>query len=213
MPEARPGRAGDTTAAPSSKRPDAYVTVIGKTRFIVLLAVAAVLLIAVALFVLASALAVIGVVAAFADAFKGNLDSNELTVDFLEVVSLLLKAVIFYVVGVGLYSLFIQPLNLTAALGIETFHDLESKIVSVVIVILAVTFLEHFIRWESPDETLRFGVVMALVVASLVSFQFFNLRAREDPKRHGLDQQVRAQAALFHDDQEAQDVREGHPEM
>ncbi len=210
MAQAPASHTRDLTGDVSRKRPDAYVTLIGKTRFIVLLAVAAVMLIAVSLFVLASALAVAGVWQAFAEALRGDLDSTALTVEFLEVVSLLLKAVIFYVVGVGLYSLFIQPLNLTAALGIETFHDLESKIVSVVIVILSVTFLEHFIRWENADDTLRFGIVMALVVASLVSFQFFNLRAREEPKMHGHEVQVRAQAALFHEDEEAQDLRQAH---
>ena len=43
--------------------------------------------------------------------------------------------------------------------------------VSVVIVILGVTFLEHFIRWEQPMETLQFGAGMALAVGVLVLFQ------------------------------------------
>ena len=45
------------------------------------------------------------------------------------------------VIGVGLYSLFIAPLNLTVSLGVETLSDLESKVLSVVVVIMAVTFL------------------------------------------------------------------------
>ena len=185
----------------------AFARVVGHTRYIVLLAVAAVLLVATALFVLASALAVMGVMHAFQDGVRGKLDSTELTVEFLEVVSTLLKAVIFYVVGVGLYSLFIRPLNLTAALGMETFHDLEAKVVSVIIVIMSVTFLEHFIRWEDPNQILNFGGTMALVVAALVLFQLYSHRAKEEPKRHGLDTQARAQHALFHEDREEREIQ------
>ena len=144
---------------------------VGRTRFVVLLAVAAVMLVAMSLFVLASVQAMIGVWHAFRDALRGNLDSTELTIEFLEVVSTMLKAVVFYIVGVGFYSLFIAPLNLTAALGVDSFHELETKLVSVIIVIMSVTFLEHFIRWQNPVETLQFAAALGLVVVALVLFQ------------------------------------------
>lgn len=180
---------------------------IGRTRFVVLVAVAAVLLIAISLFMFGAAMAVVTVWHAGQTLASGDLGSTPLTVEFLEIVSVMLKAVVFYVVGVGLYSLFIAPLNVTAALGVETLNDLETKVISIVIVIMAVTFLEHFILWQEAEQTMRFGITLAVVVAALVLFQFYNHRASEDqrledPKRTQAD----AQRRMFHRDEEEREV-------
>ena len=180
---------------------------IGRTRFVVLVAVVAVMLVAIVLFFLGAWLALVNIWHASQRVVTGNLDSTALTVEFLEVVSVMLKAVVFYMIGVGLYSLFIAPLNLTAALGMETLNDLETKVISVVIVILSITFLEHFIRWEQPLETLQFGVALALVVAAMVFFQRHSHQAKEDRRTHHPDVQLRAQRELFHHDHEEREVR------
>lgn len=184
----------------------AFSRIIGRTRFVVLLAVVAVLLVAVSLFLLGTIQAVIGVWHAWQGVLSGELGSTDLTVEFLEIVSVMLKAVVFYIVGVGLYSLFIAPLNLTVSLGVETLVDLESKVVSVVVVILGVTFLEHFIRWEDPLATLQFGAAMALVIVSLVLFQMYSHRTKEDQKTHNPDVQARAKRRLFEEDREQQEI-------
>lgn len=185
---------------------------IGRTRFVVLLAVGAVLLVSVALFVLGAILAALSVWHAFDAVLGGQMGSTDLTVEFLEIVSVMLKAVVFYIVGVGLYSLFVAPLNLTAALGVETLNDLETKVVSVIIVIMSVTFLEHFIRWEQPVETLLFGLTLALAVLALVAFQSHSHRVTESQKRHHPDTQARAQRELFHEDHEQRVVRKDEVE-
>jgi uncharacterized membrane protein YqhA len=199
----RDGREGE----PSRPTPmDSFDRAVGRTRFVVLLGVAAVLLVAVALFVLGAVQAVVSVWNAIQSLLRGELNSTQVTVQILEVVSAMLKAVIFYIVGIGLYSLFIQPLNVTTALGVESLNDLETKVVSVIIVIMAVTFLEHFILWEQPTEILQFGGTLALVVAALVLFQFHSHRAAEEQKR-GDPEQTRAQRELFQQDREGHEIR------
>jgi uncharacterized membrane protein YqhA len=185
-------RRGDSNGAPAP-----FARLIGRTRYIVLLAVAAVMLVAICLFILGVGMAVVGVWQAGAAALRGELDSTRLTVDLPEIVSVMLKAVVFY-------SLFIAPLNLTAALGVESFYDLENKLVSIIIVIMGVTFLEHFIAWERPAETFIYGVAMAAVVAALVLFQRYSHQARED-QRHDV-QEARAQHDLFERDTEERRV-------
>lgn len=179
---------------------------IGRSRFVVMIAVAAVMIVALSLFLLGAILAALSVWHAWKGVFEGQIGSTDLTVEFLEVVSVMLKAVVFYIIGVGLYSLFIAPLNLTVALGVETLNDLESKVISVVIVILGVTFLEHFIRWEQPVEMLQYGGALALVVAALVLFQMFSHRAKQDQKAHDPDVQARAKREMFHKDHEQQEI-------
>ena len=196
--------------APPSHTPTVsrFSAIIGRSRFIVVLAVLAVMLVAVSLFLLGTWKAVLGVYHAWPDVLLGTSSNAELTVEFLEIVSLMLKAVVFYIIGVGLWSLFVAPLNITVSLGVQTLSDLESKVVSVVVVILGVTFLEHFIRWREPLATLQFGAAMALVVTALVFFQRYAHQAKEDQKSHDPNEQVRAQQALFQREEEEHVVAE-----
>jgi uncharacterized membrane protein YqhA len=96
-------------------------------------------------------------------------------VSLLEIVSDLLKAVIFYIIALGLFSIFIHPLPICERLNLTEIHDLEGHILSIVIVILAIEFLERFIR--VPDElslvVLWFGLSMAVAVLALVFAYFF----------------------------------------
>lgn len=180
---------------------------IGKTRFIVLVAVVSVILVSFALFVIGAGMAVQGIWNAVSAFARGDEAVTTITVDLLEVVSTMLKAVVFYLVGVGFYSLFIAPLNLTAALGMRSFNDLEIKIVSVVVVIMAVTYLEHFIRWEQAVETLLYGLSFAVVVASLVFFQMHSHRAAREDEQNDARTRFEAQRELFHEDHEEREVR------
>ncbi len=180
---------------------------IGKSRYIVLLAVVSVLLVSATLFVVGAGMAVQGIWNALVAISRGEFAATTITVDLLEVVSVMLKAVVFYLIGVGFYSLFIAPLNLTAALGIRSFNDLEIKIVSVVVVIMAVTYLEHFIRWDQAFETLMFGVSLAVVVAALVFFQANSHRESREDEQEDAQMRIRAQRRLFNEDEEEREVR------
>ena len=180
---------------------------IGRTRYVVLLAVVAVLLVALSLFLLGTILAIIGIWEAWAALLQGGIEGTDLTVEFLEIVSVMLKAVFFYLIGVGLYSLFIAPLNIATSLGVETLNDLETKIISVVVVILAVRFLEEFISGKQALEILQYGGALAVTVGALVLFQFYNHRAKEDQQEHGTAEQSKKD--LFERDQEHDQSRPG----
>ncbi len=188
--------------------PAPFGDLIGRTRYVVLIAVVAVLLVAVSLFLLGAVQAGIGIYHAWKQLFTNQLNSSHLTVEFLELVAIMLKAVVFYMIGVGLYSLFIAPLNIAVALGVESLYDLESKVMSVVVVILSVTFLEHFIRWEDSRVTLEFGAALALVVLAIVAFQWVSHRSSADQRRHGPNMQTRSKVEMFQKDEAVHEVKE-----
>lgn len=195
---------------------DRFSQIIGHSRYIVLLAVIAVLLVAVSLFLIGAIEAIAGIWRAWRDLITGDLRATRLTVQFLEVVSVMLKAVVFYIIGVGLYSLFVAPLNITVSLGVQTLNDLEAKVVSVIVVILGVTFLEHFIRWEDAMTTLQFGAALALVVIALVVFQRAAHKAKHEQEEHHPDEQALAQRSMFRKADERADIplhggKEEHP--
>ena len=94
--------------------------VIGRSRYVVLIAVVAVLLVSLTLFLLGTlnAFAVTG--KAWNEALaQGEFAPTDLLIEILSVIDVMLRAVVFYIIGVGLYSLFIAPLNLTSALGVD----------------------------------------------------------------------------------------------
>jgi uncharacterized membrane protein YqhA len=184
--------------------------IIGRTRFVVLLAVVSVILLSIALFAVGAAIAIRGTWQAIMSIVSGDLEGTALSVEMLEIVTVILKAVVFYLIGVGLYSLFIAPLNLTTALGLSSLNDLEIKIVSVVIVILAVTYLEHFIRWQEPVEVLLYGFSLALVVAALVFFQMHSHASSRADQDRDIAARSEAQRQLFHQDQEQREVQPEH---
>ena len=104
----------------------------------------------------------------------------------------------FYLIGVGLYSVFISPMNVTVALRVETLNGLEERVISVIIAILAINFLEHFIQLK-PLATLEFGMA---AVGAVAAFQAFSHRATVDQKAHNSEIQARAQRELFIEDNE-----------
>lgn len=190
------------------RTPTPFSRAIGQSRFIVLLAVVSVMLVAVALFLIGVVQAGTGIWSAILAVSDGKFEATPLTISFLEIVATMLKAVVFYIIGVGLYSLFIAPLNLTVSLGVETLSDLEDKIVSVVIVILAVTFLEHFVRWDKPLETLQFGGALAVVVLALVFFQRHSHAAKEAQQAKNPDTVARAKKEMFEEDTVEHEITE-----
>ena len=151
--------------------------VIENTHYVVLLAVLAVLAISMTIFIFGAIESAIKIKNLLKQA---DLSSHVLTitlvVDFLEIISDMLKAVIFYLVGMAFYSLFIQPLSICMTLGVRSLRDLEAQLVNVIIVILAVEFLEHFILWKRPDEVLKFAISLGVVVLALVLFRYLGLR-------------------------------------
>lgn len=201
------GRAPHIAMDPGDDHDTPLARLIGRSRLIVVVAVLAVLLAAFSLFLLGAYLAAENVYSAWSGVIGGDVQSTDLTVRFLEIVTVMLKAVFFYLIGVGLFSLFIAPLNVTVALGVETLNDLETKVISVVIVIMGVHFLEHFIQWVDPMVTLQHAASLGIVVAALVFFKVFAHREALDTKRHRPQAVARARREMFERAHEKQDVK------
>ena len=180
---------------------------IGRLRLVVLVPVLAVLLAALSLFLLGAVQAASAVWHAWSDVFSGGIDSPQLSISFLKTVIVMLEAVVFFLIGVGLYSLFIVPLNLAIALGVDTLHDLEDRVVRVVVVILAVTFLERFIQWQEPLQTLQFGGALAVVIAALALYQYYSRTVKQEKAPEDADNEQRSKKQMFEHDREAHQMK------
>ena len=179
---------------------------IGHTRYVVLVAVLSVLLVALSLFLLAAYEAVSSVLRAWPGMITGDMQATQLTVLFLHVVVLMLEAVAFFLIGVSLYGLFITPLNVTEALGVETLGDLEDRILSVIVVILAVMLLESFIEDAGGLHLLSRAGAFALVVLAIVGFQLTGIRAKSRREQARLEAQRESKRKMFKESDEVQEI-------
>lgn len=91
-------------------------------------------------------------------------------VQFIELVDVFLLSTVLYIIGVGLYELFIGKLDMPDWLVISDLDDLKVKLISVVVTVLSVLFLGQVVSWDGQTNLLVPGAGIALVIAALTLF-------------------------------------------
>ena len=140
-----------------------------KSKYLILIAVAS-LFVASAVAFLWGGLKVIFIVINLIKTYGKDLSG---AIALIEIMDIFLIATALLVFSVGIYELFIGDLSLPEWLVIRNLHDLKSKLGSVIILVMAVTFLKHLIEWRDPQGTYYFGIAVAVVSASLIAFSHF----------------------------------------
>jgi uncharacterized membrane protein YqhA len=88
-----------------------------------------------------------------------------LSVDLVTMIDLFLIGTVLYIIAVGLYELFIDPgLPMPRWLKITTLDDLKERLLGVVGVLLAVTFLGSAVTWNGSTDILSLGIAVAAVL-------------------------------------------------
>jgi uncharacterized membrane protein YqhA len=138
------------------------------SRFLVLAAVLGALAGAAALFTYGLVDTVVVIARTIATGEVSTVGAKQLMLYFIEVFDLFLLGTVMLIMALSLYELFFDSdLKLPARLEIRTFEDLKSNLVTVVIVVMAVTFLGQIVSWNGEAELFSFGLVVALVIAAL----------------------------------------------
>jgi len=92
-------------------------------------------------------------------------------IELIEGVDVFLIAIAMYIIGQGLYALFVDDtLPLPRWLEVHNLEDLKGNLVSIVIAVLAVIFLREAVVWEPGRDLPAFGIALAFVVAALTFF-------------------------------------------
>ena len=103
-----------------------------------------------------------------------------ITVSFIELIDVFLVGTIFYIVALGLYELFIdENLKLPSWLVIHDLDDLKGKLISSVIVILAVYFLGAVVNWDGKTSLLSLSASITLCILALTFFLYFGKKKDE----------------------------------
>jgi len=88
-----------------------------------------------------------------------------LQVELVTIIDLFLLGTVLYIIAVGLYELFVDPgLPMPAWLRITTLDDLKERLLGVVGVLLAVTFLGSAVTWDGSANILALGLAVGVVL-------------------------------------------------
>jgi len=96
-----------------------------------------------------------------------------ITVALIEVVDAFLIATAILIFAFGLYELFIDELSIPEWMRIHNLHDLKAKLGGVLVLVMAVKFLEKLVEWKDARETLFLAVAIAVISAALIAFSAF----------------------------------------
>ncbi len=100
--------------------------------------------------------------------FTHTFDAKHIAVESIEIIDLFLLGTVLYIIALGLYALFIDSdLPMPVWLVIHTLDDLKVKLLEIVVVLLAVTFLSNIVSWNGNLSILALGLAVGLVLLAL----------------------------------------------
>jgi len=98
-----------------------------------------------------------------------EVDTSVIIFHLVEYVHTFLVGTVLYITAVGLYQLFIRPIDLPEWLEIHNTEELETSLISVTVVVLAVNFMGLALTGQ-VGNVLDFGAGVALPIAALALF-------------------------------------------
>jgi uncharacterized membrane protein YqhA len=96
-----------------------------------------------------------------------------IAVSLIELVDGFLIAIALLVFSVSMYELFVGKLNLPDWMLAHNLHELKIKLSNLIILVMAVKFLEQLVEWKNPNDSLFFALAISAVAATLIFFGTF----------------------------------------
>lgn len=142
--------------------------ILNASRYLVLAAVIGSLFSAIALYAYGLVDTVVVILRTLSSGEISSTGAKGLMLYFIEIFDLFLLGTVMLILALGLYELFIDPdFKMASRLEIHTFEDLKTTLVTVVIAVMAVTFLGQIMTWNGETSLLEIGLPVALVIAAL----------------------------------------------
>ena len=107
------------------------------------------------------------------DSVSNGYGLKEIIVEVLTAVDAILLGTVLLVIGYGLYELFIDAdLDVPQWLRVYDLDDLKSKLIGVVVAIVAVVFVGVFVDSNRASDVISYGVGAGALVVGLAIFAF-----------------------------------------
>lgn len=142
------------------------------SSWLFVLAVLGSALVSVGLFVFGFVLAVLTVLDTFTTLRFEPAALEALLSVSIKIIDIFLVATVFYVISLGLYELFIAKAPLPGWVEIRDLDDLETKLLGVVVIALAVLVLGQAVTWRSDASTsiLDFGLAVGASILAISAY-------------------------------------------
>jgi len=115
----------------------------------------------------------IAIVQSIIQAIVAQTPLKDSIVEVLTAVDAILLGTVLLVIGYGLYELFVDTnIKVPAWLQIKDLDDLKSKLIGVVVAIIAVVFVGVLVDSNRAADVLSYGVGAGALVAGLAVFAF-----------------------------------------
>jgi uncharacterized membrane protein YqhA len=129
----------------------------------------------------------ISIMIVIVDAVLNDAYLKDTIVDVLTAVDAILLGTVLLVIGYGLYELFVDTrLEVPAWLQVRDLDDLKSKLIGVVVAIIAVVFVGVFVDTNRAADVVSYGLGAGALVAGLALFALAtrkdDLKAKPSPK-------------------------------
>ncbi len=112
-------------------------------------------------------------VMAVVDTVTENYGLKATIVEVLTAVDAILLGTVLLVIGYGLYELFIDAeLDVPLWLRVNNLDDLKSKLIGVVVAIIAGVFVGVFVDSNRTEDVIAYGVGAGALVAGLAIFAY-----------------------------------------
>jgi uncharacterized membrane protein YqhA len=143
--------------------------ILGLTRYVVFIPAVASIIGALLLMAQGS----IAMIEAVYDSVTGASYLKVTIVDVLTAVDAILLGTVLLVIGYGLYELFVDTdLEVPVWLEVKDLDDLKSKLIGVVVAIIAVIFVGVFVDTDRAADVVSFGLGAGALVTGLAIFAF-----------------------------------------
>jgi uncharacterized membrane protein YqhA len=144
-------------------------TILAGSRYLVIIAVLGTLVTSISVLAYGGITVVSIIIAMFPHAIFTVDGAKHVAIEGVEMIDLFLLGTILTIVSIGLYRLFIDDqVPLPYWLEITSLDDLKERLLGVIIVLLAVTFLGFVVSWV-PGETsiVALGIAVGVVLFAL----------------------------------------------
>jgi uncharacterized membrane protein YqhA len=112
-------------------------------------------------------------IVAVIDTILNDYGLKQTIVSVLTAVDAILLGTVLLVIGYGLYELFIDAdLDVPNWLRVDDLDDLKSKLIGVVVAIIAVVFVGVFVDSNRADDVISYGVGAGTLVVGLAIFAY-----------------------------------------
>lgn len=123
----------------------------------------------------------ISMVTVVVEAIGSSSTLKESIVDVLTAIDAILLGTVLLVIGYGLYELFIDAdIDVPAWLRVNNLDDLKSKLIGVVVAIIAVVFVGVFVDANRSEDVISYGVGAGALVLGLAIFAYATRKENTD---------------------------------